>query len=86
MVPLGAVGVDTVSVMATKLAVTVFEPFIDIEVGFVDPERFPDQLPNPYPALAAAETETLAPLLCHVVPEGTTTPPTEGLADVIRLY
>ncbi len=43
-VPLGVVGIETVSGMAVKLAVTLFGPLIVIDVGLVDPERSPDQL------------------------------------------
>jgi hypothetical protein len=42
--PLGVVGVETVSVMATKFAVTLFGVLIVTVKGFVDPEASPDQL------------------------------------------
>ena len=37
--PVGTLGV----VIVSKLATTFFGPFTEIEVGFVDPERSPDQ-------------------------------------------
>ena len=59
---------------------------MEMEVGFVDPERSPDQFAKVYPALAVAEIETLCPLLYQFVPEGLTDPPAEGFAEFVRLY
>jgi len=40
--PLGVVGVDTVSAMVEKLAVTLLRAFIVIVRGFVIPDASPD--------------------------------------------
>ncbi len=57
--PVGAVGMDTVSAIDVKLAVTLFGPLITTEAGFVDPLRSPAQLEKPYPKLVLADTDTL---------------------------
>jgi hypothetical protein len=54
--------------------------------GFVDPERFPDQLVKLYPAVAVAEIETLCPLLYQFVPEGLTVPPPDEPTEVVKVY
>jgi hypothetical protein len=41
--PAGVVGVDTVSEMAAKFAVTVLGPLIVNEAGLVEPVKFPVQ-------------------------------------------
>jgi hypothetical protein len=57
-----------------------------MEAGLVVPERSPDQLLKLYPAFAAAEIETLCPLLYQFVPEGLTVPPPEEPTEVVRVY
>ena len=84
--PLGAVGAEIVSAMAVNAAVTLLGPFIVIEVGLVEPDRFPDQLEKLYPVPALAEIGTLWPLLYQFVPEGLMVPPAAGLAAVVSEY
>ena len=82
--PVGVLGVETVSGMAAKLAVTVFGTLIATVRGFVDPDASPTQFEKPYPAFAVAVTCTLVPLLCQVSPEGVTVPPPEAPTDVVK--
>jgi hypothetical protein len=63
-----------------------FGPLIVTEVGFVEPERSPDQPVKLYPEPAVAETETLCPLLYQFVPDGVTVPLPDGVTAVVRLY
>jgi hypothetical protein len=63
-----------------------FGPLIVIEVGFVDPERSPDQPVKLYPEPAVAETGTLWPLLYQFVPDGVMVPLPDGVTAVVRLY
>ena len=69
-----------------KLATTLFGPFIVTEVGFVDPERFPDQLLKLYPGIAVAVIWTLCPLLYQFVPDGLTVPPPDEPTEVVSIY
>jgi hypothetical protein len=75
-----------VSEMAVNMAVIFLGPFMVREVGFVDPERSPDQPVKLYPELAVAETEALCPLLYQFVPEGVMVPPPDGVTAVVKLY
>ncbi len=77
---------ETVSVIAVKVAVTFLGLFMVMFMGLVVPVRSTDQPLKLYPVFAVAETETLCPLLCQLVPEGVTVPPADGLAVVVRLY
>ena len=77
---------DTVSAIAVKVAVTFLGPFMVTLVGLIDPVRSTDQPLKLYPAFAAAETDTLCPLLYQLVPDGVTVPPADGLAVVVKLY
>jgi hypothetical protein len=80
------VGVETVSAMAEKLAVTLRRAFIITVTGFVVPEASPDQPEKLYPAFGDAVTCALAPLICQVSPGGVTVPPPEAPTDVVNEY
>jgi hypothetical protein len=84
--PLGVVGVETVSVMATKFAVTLLGALIVTVTGFVEPEASPDQLEKLYPVFGVAVTCGLVPLLYQLSPEGLTVPPPEAATDVVNEY
>jgi len=86
LAPVGVVGVETVSGMAAKLAVTLFGVLIVTVTGFVEPEASPDQLEKLYPAFGAAVTCGLVPLLYQLSPEGLTVPPPEAPTDVVNEY
>jgi hypothetical protein len=61
VVPLGAVGIETVSVIAVKFAVVLLFPFMVTVTGFVAPVTSPVQLLNMYPELGVAVRITCAP-------------------------
>jgi hypothetical protein len=59
--PLGVVGIETVSGVAVKPAVTDLLALIVTVTGFVVPVASPLQLPNAYPAFAVAVSVTTSP-------------------------
>jgi hypothetical protein len=59
--PVGADGIETVSVITLKFAVVLLLPFIITVTGFVAPVASPVQLLKVYPELGVAVRMTCAP-------------------------